>query len=235
MLNSDVLSVLSQLNLITNSVILQYPKTTAVSETQDILASVDLSQFDLESFPEIALNNSLSDFLNIFKLFDKDRIVSMVDDTIHISDSVRDVDFITYSKDLMTAFDKDDAQIVKTETVPSVAEFNLTVQDIKEIRNAGSVFKNLDDVIISSVDGELKIQLGNISSFNAKSNTFAVKKTGSTNKNFSIAVPRDNFAKIPVSEYTLTVRYNEARDSYRILLSNNSISDFKILMSVKTA
>ncbi len=59
MFNKNVTDVLTQLNGITNSVILKYPQTVAVSESQDMLVLVDISALDSEGFPEIGLKDNL--------------------------------------------------------------------------------------------------------------------------------------------------------------------------------
>lgn len=85
MFNKNVTDVLSQVNAVTNSVILKYPQTVAVSESQDMMLLVDISALDGDSFPEIGLKDSLSDFLNLFKLFPEDRTVSVEGNTIDVS------------------------------------------------------------------------------------------------------------------------------------------------------
>ena len=85
MFNKNVTDVLSQINGVTNSIILKYPQTVAVSESQDLLVLVDLSALDSDSFPEIGLKDSLSDFLNLFKLFPENREVQIEGNSINIT------------------------------------------------------------------------------------------------------------------------------------------------------
>jgi hypothetical protein len=46
MLNESVQKVLKELNSITNSGIIKYPETVLVSESQDVMVKVNLSDFD---------------------------------------------------------------------------------------------------------------------------------------------------------------------------------------------
>ena len=233
MFNSKVIDVLSQVNGITDSLILKYPTTVAVSESQDIMVSFDVSALDGDQFPELGLKNSLSEFLSLIKLFPEDRSVDIDGSTINISSGSNTSVYITDNVALMDAYNKDPEQFVKTQQAPSVATFDLEVDDIKNIKAATGVFKDLSEVIFTSQDGDMKVSLGATNKFNAKSNTYSVTKSANTSKEFEVKIPVDNFKMLPVSDYTVDVKYNSARDSYRILLTNKSLADFMIIMSVK--
>jgi len=233
MFNKNVTEVLSQINGITDSVILKYPVTVAVSESQDMMVYADISKLDSDPFGDIGLMNSLSDFLNLFKLFPEDRNIEIDGNTINVSSGSTSSSYIVDNVALMDAYDKSPEQFDKTEAVPSVASFSISVEDIKNIKSATGVFKDLSEVLITSQDGDIKVSLGATNKFNAKSNTYSVTKSATTSKEFEIKIPVDNFKMLPVSDYTVEVKYNSARDSYRILLINDSLEGFKVLMSVK--
>lgn len=233
MFNKNVIDVLSQINGVTNSVILKYPQTVAVSESQDMMLLVDISKLDSDSFPDIGLKDSLSDCLNLLKLFPEDRSVEIEGNTINVSAGSNASCYITDNIALMDAYNKPAEQFSKTEEVPSVATFELTVEDIKNIKSATGVFKDLSEVLFTSRDGDMKVSLGATNKFNAKSNTYSVTKGAKTSKEFEIKIPVDNFKMLPVSDYQIDIKYNSARDSYRILMTNKSLDGFKVLMSVK--
>ena len=233
MFNKEVINVLTQINGITNSVILKYPKTVAVAETQDMMVSFDISKLDSDEFQDIGLKDSLGNLLSLFKLFPEERDIEIVGSSIHVSSDNISSEYPTDNIALMDAYDKDPAQIDKTEAAPSVASFDMSTDDIKQIKQATGVFKDLSEVIFVSIDGDMKISLGATNKFNARSNTFSVTKPADTSKEFEIKIPVENFKMIPLSDYTIDVKYNSARDSYRILLTNKSLDDFKILMTVK--
>jgi hypothetical protein len=233
MFNKSVIDVLSQVNGITNSIILKYPTTIAVSESQDMMISFDVSNLDPDQFPDLGLKDSLSDFLNLFKLFPNERMVEIDGSTINVSSGRSFSCYITDNIALMDAYNKDQEQILKTETAPSVASFDLSAADIKNIKSASSVFKDLSEVIITSQDSDINISIGATNKFNAKSNTYSLIKAAITSKEFEIKIPVDNFKMIPSSDYTIEVKYNSSRNSYRILMINKSLDGFKILMSVK--
>jgi len=233
MLNKNTIDVLSAINGMTNSVILKYPQTVAVSESQDMQLLVDISKLDTESFSDIGLKDSLSDLLNLVKLFPDERNISIEGNTINVSHEEMSSSFIMDNIALMDAYDKNPEQFAKTEEAPSVCTFDLFVDDIKNIKASTSVFKDLSEVIFCSQDSDMKISLGATNKFNAKSNSFSVMKSAESTKEFEIKIPVDNFKMLPSSDYTVHVKYNSARESYRILMTSNSLEGLKLLLSVK--
>jgi len=233
MFNKDIVDVLTQINGVTNSIILKYPQTVAVSDAQDVMVLIDISDLDSDKFPDIGLKDSLGDLLNLFKLFPDGRNVSIEGNTINISNGNISSSYIVDNIALMDAYDKDANQFDKTEGAPNVATFNLTINDIKNIKSATGVFKDLSEVLFTSKDGDIKVSLGATNKFNAKSNTYSVNKNAKTTKEFEVKIPVENFKTIPVSDYTVNIKYNSNKDSYRIFMQNNSLAKLKIIMSMK--
>lgn len=233
MFNKDVIGVLSQINGVTNSIILKYPVTVAVSETQDTFIHFDVSKVDSTEFPEIALKDNLNEFLSVFKLFGDERNVTIEGKNIEISDGSSTASYIMDVAGLMDSYNKTPEQFEKTESVPSVATFDLLAKDIKSVKSASGVFKDLSEIIFTSQDGDIKVSLGATNKFNAKSNTFSIKKSAKTSKEFEIKIPVENFKSIPETDYIIDVKYNATRNSYRLLLTSKTLDGFKLLMSVK--
>ena len=232
MFNANLRSVLSQVNNITNSVILRYPETIAVSEDRSMMVRFNVSELDSDEFPEIPLNDTLGDFLRLFKLFGDERDISFSGNVVNVSDKEHSVKYITYNKDLMTPFDVDGKQFEVTKGVPTVAEFTLSTEDIKALKDAASIFKNLESVIIESKDGKLTLSLGNTNSFNAQSNTYTISKEYTElTKDFKVSLSMDKFSRLPMSSYTMQLKYNSDRDKYRLYAVNNSLTDMKLLVS----
>lgn len=225
MFNANLLNVLAQANNVTNSVILRYPETVAMSEDRCLMMRFNTAELDAEEFPEVPLNDSLSDFLRIFKLFNPDeRTVIFDGNVISVSDKTHSVKYITYDKSLMTAFDLNSTQFERTKEVPTIAEFTLTPDDIKTIKDAYAIFRNLENVIFESKDGKFTISLGNTSSFNAQSNTYSVtKECTELSKDFKVSIGMDKFSRIPSSTYTIQIKYNSERDKYRIFAQNDIV------------
>lgn len=231
--NEKLTTVLSQINGMTNSIILKYPQTVAVSESQDIMTLIDTSKLSDTEFKDIYLMDSLNEFLSLVKLFGSEATVTIDENNINIENDTSKSTYVMASKILMEAYDKDPVQFEKTEQAPSVATFDISVEDMKKIKEASGVFKDLSELIFTSKDGDMNIWLGATNKFNAKSHTYSVTKAAETSKEFEIKIDVDKFKLLPVSHYTIDIKYNSARDSYRILLTNKTIDGLKVLMSVK--
>lgn len=233
MFNSNTLDVLQSINQITNSAILEYPVSVFVAETGDIQVYWDISKVDPEEFPSIGLMDSLADFLQLFKLFPEDRSVSIEDNVISVKSGRSASTLITSNLVLMDAFKRDATQFERTEEAPSVAVFDIEVEDMKQIKSASSVFRDLTEVIITSKDGDIEVSLGATNRFGARSNTYSVVKDAETSKEFEIKIPVENFKVLPNSNYEVQIKYNSKRDSYRILMINKSLDGLKLMLSTK--
>lgn len=231
-MNKQLVDTLSQLNTITNTVILKYPVTVAASEAKDIYVHLDVSEIDKNEFPDIGLNGNLGNYLNLFKLFDENRIVNYNGDTIEITSDKITSSYISDNVALMESYNISPEQFDKTEQVPTVCTMDLTIDDIKNLKSATSVFKDLSEIIFKSQDSQVTLSLGATSKFNARDNSYKITKDTLSNKDFEIKIPVENFKKIPESEYTLEIKYNEARDAYRLLLKNKALSGLKLILSV---
>lgn len=232
-MNKSVLQILKEINKITDSVILKYPITYAASESNDIKVMVNLGNLDENAFPDIGLLNSLKSYLSLYDLFSDERKVTYENDTINITDGDLSSSFISSSLILMDAFNLDSDQFDKVSSAPSILEFTLSVDDINKLNKAAGTFKDLNEVIITSIDSESSISLGAIGKFNAKNNNFKIKKPEKSAKDFTIRIAMENFERLPVSEYSVKIKYNAAKDSYRLLLESNKIQDFKIILLTK--
>lgn len=231
MLNKQTQKVLKELNTITNSGIISYPETVLVSEQQDIMVRVNLGALDSEEFPKIHLMNNISEFLSLMSMFDEPK-VDINEKEIKLTENGKNSTFLFDNPVLMQSFDKDTEQFERTKEVPDVSVFTLSPEDFKDISKASGVFKDLEEVIIRAQDGDTELVLGNTSSFNARSNTYSIDKPQTSTKEFEVKIPIQNFKMLPVSEYTVHVKYNQARDAHRVFLKNDTIN-LEIIMSVK--
>lgn len=231
-MNKQLVQTLSQINNITNTLILKYPITVATSEAKDIYVHLDVSEIDSNEFPDIGLNDNLNNYLNLFKLFDDDRTVNYNGDTVEIISNKIKSSYISDNVALMQAYDISPEQFDKTEQVPTVCSIDLTVDDIKKLKSATLVFKDLSEIIFRSRDNEVTMSLGATNKFNARDNSYSITKDTQASKEFEVKIPVDNFKKIPESDYTLEIKYNESRDAYRLLLKNKTLKGLKIIMSI---
>jgi hypothetical protein len=232
MLNTNITSMLQSINGITNTVVLKYPTTVINSAPGDVIVKIDMSELDSEQFPDTGIFN-LNEFLNIFKLFD-DRDVTIVDGILNITNKnkTQSASYISTDLHLLEDYNKDTKSFNSTENVPSVSEFTLTNEDIKKIKQASTVFKDLSDVIIVAKDGAVSIGLGAGTNFNAKTNSYNINLDAESSKEFKLNISAENFNNLPNSDYLVKIKYNSTRDAYRILLDSTDVN-MQILMAVK--
>lgn len=233
MFNKDVIKFLSLINGVTNTVIMKYPQTVALSEEQDVMLLFDVSKMDQDQFENFGLKNSLDEFLKLVALFPEDREINMDGNSINVTSGDMSSSFITDKLALMDAWDRDASQFDKTEAVPSVCTFDLSPDDVSKIQKSTNVFKDLTEVVFKSQDDDMMISLAATNKFNAKSNTFSVTKPCNASKEFEIKIPKENFCMLPASEYQVDVKYNASKNAYRIFMSNKSFDGFKLMLSVK--
>jgi hypothetical protein len=230
MLNRNVVNVLHALNSITNSAILRYPTTVLNNTTGDIVVKLNVKALDETPFEDFGIYN-LSEFLSTFKLFEKYDVVAEPG-LLNIKGENSTLEYLITNTAVLENHNKSENLFTSTEDVPTVASFSLSKEDVKMIKSAAGVFKDLTDIILESRDGDIMVKLGSSNNFNAKSNSYSVKKEANTSKEFSIKIPAENFNTLPTSDYNFEVKYNEPKNAYRILINSTEI-DMTILMAIK--
>jgi hypothetical protein len=230
MINENVTNVLQQITGITNSVVLKYPTTIVNAASGDIIVKLNISKLDSEEFEDIGIWD-LSEFLSAFKLFSGERNVSVDNKVLTISHDKRQTNLISTEISMLESFNKEEKTFTSTESVPTVAEFTLSIEDMKGIKQASGVFKDLSELTVTSQDGSVNLSLGANARFNRKSNGYSVEIDAETSKEFTLNIPTENFNKLPNSDYTVRVKYNSTRDAYRLMLESNDI-DMTVLIAV---
>lgn len=235
--NPNTVKLLNEVGNVTNTIILTYPVTSAITPELDIIVTVDLQALGEPEFPKFGLNNSFNEFLSAFKLFEDDYKTSVSPDEIHIEsqDGKQSITLITDSLVLLESYDKNYVRMLDSMfAAPSVVEFILSGQDIKNIRNAAGIFKDLSEVIFAvSNSDELAIYLGATNKFNARANNYKLLKTVDSTMNFECKLPIENFKTLPMSDYKCAIKYNENLNKYVLTAENMAFSGFKMVFSFK--
>jgi len=231
MLNKNVIHVLKSLNGITNTGILKYPTTILNNPSGDVVVKIGLDKLDTESFPDIGVYN-LSEFISTFGLFDEYQC-TINDNIISITSGTSAVQYVTTNISVLSNHDKPESIFTSTASFPSVCSAEITEDDMKKIKSAAGIFKELNEVIFVSKDGDLEIKLGNTNNFNAKSNSFSIAKNNiGCTKDFTVKVPAENFNALPLGSYKLEMKYNESKDVFRVMINSLDI-DMSVLMAAK--
>lgn len=223
MLNNESIKFLKSINSITNSVVLSYPITVGKTESADIAYMFDMSKFDTDGFDTDLGIYNLSSFLNVFSLFDDSREVNINNNSVSISDKNTRANYLLSSSEILNQFTWNKAQFDKSEQFPTVLEIDFDSNDIKKLKNASSVFSELDTLILECNENTT-FSLTTAGEFKQSSNSFSFTKPQQSTKNFKVGISLETIFKIPLNNYKFIVKYNEARNAYRILLESENLS-----------
>lgn len=223
MLNNETIRFLKGISSISNSIIMKYPITVGRTESADIAYMFDLSKLDTDGFDgELGIYN-LSSFLNVFGLFQETRDVKISDSIIRISDDRSSANYLLSNPEILSQFSFNKDQFDRSENFPTVLDVDLTVDDIKRLKNAHNVFSELKTLVIEC-DENTTFSLMNIGDFKQSTNAFKFTKPTVSTKNFKVSLSLETLFKIPVMDYRLNIRYNELKNAYRIILKSDNLS-----------
>ena len=232
MLNSKTIKLFNCLSSMTNTIVINYPLTIGKSEDNSMCFLIDLSDFDKDEFKEkLYFNNNFDKFLSIFTLFN-DYKVTLNNDVLTVTSSDNKIksDFILSEPSLMTSYDISPDLFNRIKSIPDVCNFELSSDNIKNIRSACGVFSDLEDIIYNTKDN-INISLGNYSKFNTRSNCYVTTLNGEIKKEFCIRMPVNSIKSIPVCSYDVNIKYSSNKDTYRILLKAKEFKNLQIILS----
>jgi hypothetical protein len=221
---------LNSITKITNSAIISYPVTTITNSQRDVLCNIDFSKIDEEFWQEFGIMD-LSSFLNAISILDEPTIKQ---DGVFIKayDTNSTIEFVTSYPSTLEDFTANPEIIESTSKAPSILEVPITADLFTKIKKGASVFKNLLDLFIISEDGKVYLKTGNKETYTSTSNSYThyLEPDINKGKDFKLIIPIDNFLNLPQMDFTMKVKYNEARDEYRLLFENDI---FKFLFTLK--
>ena len=233
MLNSNFIDFLKVINKFADTIIMRYPVTCGISEDKDIVYSFNIEKFDKNSFDQELGIAKLSSFLNMFQLFKPSREVEIENNIIKVHDEDTQAQYILSKPLVLSQYDAKEEQFVLTEKIPSVLEFELTQEMLKKLKNATSVFSELNTMVVEGSDISSVYLVQTESREKMSSNSFKIIINKTAEKNFKTGIGTLTLSKLPLSDYLVKVKYNEAKGKYRILLESKSIKDFKIILPTK--
>lgn len=238
MFSNELVNFLKSLSKLSNSVILKSPITTGKSEANDVAFKFDVQKVGNhpeDDFGDIQIGLfDLSAFLNVLGLFGdaSNREVEIENSNIKIFNDVSKANYIMTEPEILSNYVADPAQIDKSMQFPTIAEFSLSVDDIKRLRTSSVAFKDLDLIRISAED-EIEISLTTSGKFTKTSNSYTIRKSCQPQKIFNVKLGLETFMRLPMHDYTVQIKYNETRNAYRILLLSKTVEGFVMQVSVK--
>jgi hypothetical protein len=227
MFSEETREVFKSLSGINNSYVVSYPKTAFSDENNQMLCSVDLSEFE-DEFDEFGIYD-MSNLLNAIDLVN-DPDITLEDGVINIvsDDNKERLEYITSDVDSLS---KGNYKVIEsTKKVNTIYDFELTKEMLTKITKAVSVFPDFDIVSVRTDNDKVVLSLKSYNKFNTNSNSFEIILEGKADQDFEINIPVSSFTKLPKVDYTFEVKYNEEKDAYRVMLTNPL---FEIVLSTQ--
>lgn len=229
MFSKDFLNVLSSLNSFTDKGVLKYPITTLNSPAQDVYININVDKLGCQEFQELGIYE-LSKTLKMFGLFENPE-VKRVDNTIQLQ-TTTDSSVITLCDLELLNEHNQTSQVIETlEKFPTIAEFELNTEALKTLKSAAGILSELNALKITGKDSNTTLELCFHNRFNSTSNSYKKEFLGTSSKDFELKIGIENFSKLPVIDYKVKVKYNEAKDAYRVIFETEF---FTILISKLT-
>jgi hypothetical protein len=222
MLNKDVRDVLKNLVQVNNSMVIE-DTMHFCDEFKSIVGRANLKLLDssLETFGIF----DVSSFLGSVELLDDPKI-ELDGNVIVCTDNDSTLRFITSDVSSLEDSSPNPKIIDTTTAVESIFEFNLTTELLSKIKKASGVFRTFDTLYLIKDAAGASLKMGTKETFSKSNNSFSTRVDGIVDKGneFSIALPIDSVLKIPAMDYTFRVKYNQAKDSYRVVLDNTLLT-----------
>lgn len=228
-LNQKTLKVLQSLNAIHNSAIISYPKT-CVREGKSIQAYIDLEKMgEKENFGEFGIYD-LSSFLSSISLIDNP-VITKDNDVINIKNTRSSVNYRTSNIDVLEEVCRGDYSVIdRVRTNEKIGEFELTIDDFKQIKVASNTLKDLPDIHIFSTKNGIGLKiLGKEKS----SNTYEIYVDGSYEEDISLVATLSLLKKLPNSNYNVEIFKHKKNNSKILLFSSKDVDGLEILLGVQ--
>lgn len=218
MINKDTRAILKSLISVNNSMIIE-PTMHGADEFRSVLYRANLSELE-DDIQEFGIFDTTA-FLSSLDLLDEP-VISLEGNMISASDANSTLKFVTSDVSALEDIVVKPAIIDSTLKANSVMEFTLTAELLGRLKKASGVFKTFDTLFIVKNDESTQLKMGSKDSFSKSNNSFAinVEPTLDEGKTFELPLPLESLLKVPAMDYTLQVKYNEAKDAYRVVLEN---------------
>lgn len=231
MFNQKVIATLGQILNLTNSAIVKFPVTVFRNEAKNVLLKLNIEKLDPDKFDTFGLADSLNRFVSAFKILGDEKSVTLNKNIFNISDCKSSIQFLTDEPCLITDYDLNDEIFTKISSSLSVAEFDLSINDIKQLKNARAIFSDLDCININANEN-ISMSLCAPSKFNARSNSFSIVKDVQTSKQFDFIFSVDVLSQIPLCNYKCSIKYNSNKNRYRLFMIGD-LNEIEILIAPK--
>ena len=226
-LNDTILKILSQFNSVTNNVIMSYP-ITSMRENQNIHVFIDIQKLGSEEFKEFGIFG-LSDFISAVNMI-PDFDIELNDKVLEIFNSKSSVKFNTANVSLLEETCRGDYELLqRIKKNSTIAEFDISNDDMKSLKQACSVLKNLPFLEIFSEEDSIVLK---VCGLEKSTNSYSLCVDGDKKEDFKIQINTASFKRIPNGNFRFKI-FKSNKGSYILLLESKDVESLEIIMSVK--
>lgn len=231
MFNINVINTLSKFINVSNTAIISYPTTYINSDHGVVALKLEINKLDEDPFEDFGLFQKLNKFVQIFSIFNNPTI-KLENGIFTIKDKKSEAQFITDNKELLESYTFNAEIFEKIKNTNNIANFDLTVGDIKSLKQAKSIYDDLDKLQFKGLDSDLTISLSNKSKFSNITNSYTInKENAECQKNFDISINLETLLNAPILNYHVEIKYNEVKDIYAIFLTSEDLPCFEMVFS----
>ena len=221
MLTKETRNALQKLVSINDSMVLSFPTTRVVS--QNIIAELDISVYETESFPEFGVY-SFSEFNSAASLIEG---VITVGDTIGINSESTSISYLTTNLDII----KNNYPVFETldeiKVKPLLGSFTLTADNMDRIFKAAATFSNLSSLAVYQTD-MLYLTLCNGL---PKKNDFSIKVQSNLTDGFKMIINVETLIRLPKNDYQVNI-YQNGNKFQLIFEPSNGIKGLNIILEI---
>jgi len=228
MLNTKTREILGQLGKINPSQIITYPLTTIISG-KAIQAFLDLEKLGEEPFEEIGLFD-INLFNSIVSAID-DPVITNNDGILTIANERQSTTFGTTNIDIIDAYcrGKSDLLYRVTNNNEKVLSFELSAKELETIKKMSDLLKELSDLSISTLDGEVLLS---VTSKEKSSNKFSQKVQGEVLEDVNMLLVMDVIKKLPNSGFNVSI-YKSKKGSLVSVFESTGVEGLSVVIAAK--
>jgi hypothetical protein len=141
----NTIPILKKLIQISNSAIIEYPKTILTND-HSIIAAINLDDLGEENFEKFGIYN-LSQFLNLIDYFGENTFIEKKDENVIINNGKLKQLYETTSINLLEKFSVKPEIFEKVKSVKTSLYFELNNDDLKHIKKIASILGHTDLII----------------------------------------------------------------------------------------
>lgn len=222
MLNKQQQQVIKSLLPINNSFVVNYPSMTIIDEYKTLIGKINMGIIG-DEIPEFGIFDGARFIAALDLLEGENSSIELEDNLIIAKDDNSNIKVLTSHPSSLEDAVAEESIITSTEKIDSVLEFDVTIDTLNKIKKASGVFKVMNTLFLTKRGDKIAMKIGSKENFNMSQDSYAITVSPilDTAIDFELPLPLENIMKLPTADYTLKVKFNAEKQTYRVILSNS--------------